>query len=1290
MAPKIYVKRPPTAVPHEITFATFCMYLDKIASRKPRKAGTRNPATYDSADKAAKDFETWINHLSWPVPKHTGKILFRLLFPDHDVRRKYDIREKKLAGFFRMIFHVSTGPGQRGEMLKLWDSATEDQDGIQTGKAGCLGLELQKILEDVQVGQTGSLKLSVVDRLLEELAARSKWSNLGYHIPQDHSHRSATAILYDLYAPLSPRESAYMTQIILKDLRPLLYPIPSLSVYISLMDYDSTAFKEISPYCMMKAWHWAMPRIYRAKADFDVAADLCERIPRDRNQISDSDEELLASLSKPQLGTLVNIPKTVKASGPCLAAPLSKLTGQVWAETKMDGERMQIHIDTSKPQNEQIKILSKSHRDSTSERAPTHSLIRAALGFNLSSAPEFLTSTPRPATLKKIESGIFEAEMVAWNLSQGHVDEFWRIREMKLKPWQTHTERQEIDDFSSAFTESQIGQMDTQQLSDLESRHLALCFFDVLYLNGQSLLERSYNERRHALEKCIHVIPHYSMLVERKSFDLSRESGKEALRKHYAAVIAERHEGLVLKTAESVYNDSRTEHKWLKVKKDFIQGFGDTADYAIIGASWDQNRGRELGVPTSTYVSWYVGLCDNTLDIKRSPGIRPHFQAVFTSLSYGLSRQQLEQANRTAKEIGGEPPNSKALKKWSFTYKLAQELSQPAIIFKKPLVFELMGSGFTKRSRNHEYELRWPRIMKFHDPKERDWTTAIDLETHDEMAKRATDPKLLGIADIISGGSQEEAANGFRAELEHWDNKLKTSDLKWLSRGSKSRSDSSSTQLTAPKPVKEIPSIIPENSIQTGSSKATNEMDSSKKKPSKTVQRNESSSHVATKAATSQKGKVPMETGNPDNPEIILDEERPARSRLPPSKEIKPTRKQPSRACSQATAPHVDGIDPTKPLLKRKASGSMTTPAEIPLRGSRLATTAKLDKAAPGAPPTALESKDRTGPNVKRQKTSEHNPHSEALPDKANILGPTAEQDIPTLPKSTSSKDTNPSVKTSEKSAIPMDATEIPTAKRTSTLARVQSTTSSAIGLTPKHRDFFAYDLLDIEKEGILSCPDVADNSKPVQSPAARNSKLPDKPLAKDSSIPTQTNRSATHVPASDRIPAASVSTSGPGPSSSLSRAPGGIGTSTGANIEQPGPTETATDGHHSAPPWHQRSDIRWCLVQDEQTYGIQGTRYGSVNQLLRSLEIDDKKFDKNRQPESFSYIFIENPSPEKIQRIQKQILFRPLSDPTVDILGYDAKVLTLQNAPLNQAWKSFELFRFNSYTHQFDPVQTI
>ncbi|KAH9443616.1 hypothetical protein Pst134EA_032526 [Puccinia striiformis f. sp. tritici] len=231
----------------------------------------------------------------------------------------------------------------------------------------------------------------------------------------------------------------------------------------------------------------------------------------------------------------------------------------------------------------------------------------------------------------------------------------------------------------------------------------------------------------------------------------------------------------MLKTAESIYNDSRSEHKWLKVKKDYIQGCGDTADYAIIGAAWD-SRGRELGVPTSTS-SWYIGLSDNLLDIKRDPNIRPNFQVVFTSLSYGLTRKQLEKANRIAKRYRERAitPN------WPFTYELASGLAKPTTIFKEPLVFELMGSGFTKGSRIKEYELRWPRITKLHGVEERHWTTAVDLEEHNEMAKRATDPKLLKIADL-----------------------LERSDLKWLTgSASKSRSELAATpaRLIAPTPV---------------------------------------------------------------------------------------------------------------------------------------------------------------------------------------------------------------------------------------------------------------------------------------------------------------------------------------------------------------------------------------------------------------------------------------------------------------------------------------------------------
>jgi len=53
-------------------------------------------------------------------------------------------------------------------------------------------------------------------------------------------------------------------------------------------------------------------------------------------------------------------------------------------------------------------------------------------------------------------------------------------------------------------------------------------------------------------------------------------------------------EGLILKPELSAYNDLRPGMRWVKVKKDYIPGLGDTLDLVVVGACWDKNRGREL------------------------------------------------------------------------------------------------------------------------------------------------------------------------------------------------------------------------------------------------------------------------------------------------------------------------------------------------------------------------------------------------------------------------------------------------------------------------------------------------------------------------------------------------------------------------------------------------------------------------------------------------------------------------------------------------------------------------
>lgn len=76
----------------------------------------------------------------------------------------------------------------------------------------------------------------------------------------------------------------------------------------------------------------------------------------------------------------------------------------VWAETKYDGERAQIHVEVRPDGSSHITIFSKSKRDSTHDRQAVHHLIRAALGLSGESA-----------TGKVRQNVILDAEMVAFH-----------------------------------------------------------------------------------------------------------------------------------------------------------------------------------------------------------------------------------------------------------------------------------------------------------------------------------------------------------------------------------------------------------------------------------------------------------------------------------------------------------------------------------------------------------------------------------------------------------------------------------------------------------------------------------------------------------------------------------------------------------------------------------------------------------------------------------------------------------------------------------------------------------
>lgn len=90
--------------------------------------------------------------------------------------------------------------------------------------------------------------------------------------------------------------------------------------------------------------------------------------------------------------------------------------------------------------------------------------------------------------------------------------------------------------------------------SDNGTRHLALIFFDVLFLDSVSLLSTPYCTRRSILESIIHTRPGYAMLAQRTPVVLngpsSIEGAAEQLRTIWAREIAECSEGLVIKADE--------------------------------------------------------------------------------------------------------------------------------------------------------------------------------------------------------------------------------------------------------------------------------------------------------------------------------------------------------------------------------------------------------------------------------------------------------------------------------------------------------------------------------------------------------------------------------------------------------------------------------------------------------------------------------------------------------------------------------------------------------------------
>uniref|UniRef100_A0A8H7Y748 DNA ligase n=1 Tax=Psilocybe cubensis TaxID=181762 RepID=A0A8H7Y748_PSICU len=236
------------------------------------------------------------------------------------------------------------------------------------------------------------------------------------------------------------------------------------------------------------------------------------------------------------------------------------------AEFKYDGQRAQIHASTKHTNDYEIKIFSRHMEDMTSKYPDILQLIRDMFKQHAN-----------------LSSFIMDAEVVAIDPNSG-----------ELKSFQELAGRARKD----------------VQLKDVR---IAVCIFsfDLMFLNGKSLLGHSFRERRKILQDNFSTRRKLGPSPMVAQFDFVKncesEEGRESIEEFMLSAIENRCEGLMIKILEkptvtepakekqskhmtllSTYEPDVRTLGWLKLKKDYIKGIGDSLDLIPVGA-WHGN-----------------------------------------------------------------------------------------------------------------------------------------------------------------------------------------------------------------------------------------------------------------------------------------------------------------------------------------------------------------------------------------------------------------------------------------------------------------------------------------------------------------------------------------------------------------------------------------------------------------------------------------------------------------------------------------------------------------------------
>ncbi len=321
-----------------------------------------------------------------------------------------------------------------------------------------------------------------------------------------------------------------------------------------------------------------------------------------------------------------------------------RIPGEKAVEEKYDGERVQIHKNGN-----EIKAFSRRLEDITAQY------------------PDLVEAVRRDINAEKI---VLDGEIIAYvegSKADDSTQEFYSFQRLMQR-----RRKYEVQKYAEIFP-------------------VAVFFFDILYLEGKSLLKEPYPRRRALLEENV------------KQSEALRMAGRivtdnlEEIEDFFNKTLEKKLEGIIIKSMSSnaVYEAGKRSWFWLKWKEEYAEGMRETFDLVIVGKYY--GRGKRKG-------SFGALLCAILNEEEQ------RFET-FTKVGTGFTERDAKEIDSLLSEhIVNEIPKNVLIK----------SRMMPDVLVEPTVVIEVLGAEITK-SPGHTagqgegdtgLALRFPRFLR--------------------------------------------------------------------------------------------------------------------------------------------------------------------------------------------------------------------------------------------------------------------------------------------------------------------------------------------------------------------------------------------------------------------------------------------------------------------------------------------------------------------------------------------------------------------------------------------------